>query len=43
MNYLDKEQYVEVFGMLHKEKELLDFAEHYRRSSRENEQQAPGR
>ncbi|MFC5651898.1 RNA polymerase recycling motor HelD [Paenibacillus solisilvae] len=29
LNYLDTEQYVEVFGMLHKEKELLDLAEHY--------------
>ena len=29
MNYLDTEQYVEAFGMLHKEKELFDLAEHY--------------
>ncbi|MEK8126719.1 RNA polymerase recycling motor HelD [Paenibacillus filicis] len=29
MNYLDTEQYEEIFGKLHKEKELLDLAEHY--------------
>jgi DNA helicase-2/ATP-dependent DNA helicase PcrA len=29
LNYLDAEQYAEVFGMLHKEKEVFDLAEHY--------------
>lgn len=29
LNYLDTEEYVEAFGMLHKEKELLDLAEQY--------------
>ncbi|TYP71930.1 RNA polymerase recycling motor HelD [Paenibacillus methanolicus] len=29
MNYLDADQYAEAFGMLHKEKELFDLAEHY--------------
>ncbi|GGD47324.1 RNA polymerase recycling motor HelD [Paenibacillus nasutitermitis] len=29
LNYLDNEQYAEFFGMLHKEKELLDLSEHY--------------
>ena len=29
LNYLDNEQYAEVFGMLHKEKEVFDFAEQY--------------
>ncbi|MDY8025610.1 RNA polymerase recycling motor HelD [Paenibacillus polymyxa] len=29
LNYLDNEQYAEVFDMLHKERELLDLSEHY--------------
>ncbi|SFF04591.1 DNA helicase-2 / ATP-dependent DNA helicase PcrA [Paenibacillus algorifonticola] len=29
LNYLDTEQYAEVFGMLHKEKEVFDFAEQF--------------
>ncbi|MGQ3478725.1 RNA polymerase recycling motor HelD [Paenibacillus sp. TY11] len=29
LNYLDTEQYAEVFGMLHKEKEVFDVAEQY--------------
>lgn len=29
LNYLDKEQYAEVFGMLHKDREVLDLTEHY--------------
>ncbi|MEY8745948.1 RNA polymerase recycling motor HelD [Paenibacillus tundrae] len=29
LNYLDNEQYVEAFGMLHKEKEVFDVAERY--------------
>ncbi|MFC4102443.1 RNA polymerase recycling motor HelD [Paenibacillus xanthanilyticus] len=29
LNYLDADQYAEAFGMLHKEKELFDLAEHY--------------
>ena len=29
LNYLDTEQYAEVFGMLHKEKEVFDLAEQY--------------
>ncbi|WP_145407744.1 RNA polymerase recycling motor HelD [Paenibacillus xylanexedens] len=29
LNYLDTEQYVEAFGMLHKEKEIFDVAERY--------------
>lgn len=29
INYLDNEQYAEVFGKLHKEREVLDLAEHY--------------
>lgn len=29
LNYLDKEQYAEVFGMLHKDREVLDLAEQY--------------
>ena len=29
LNYLDNEQYAEVFGMLHKEKEVFDLAEQY--------------
>lgn len=29
LNYLDTEQYAEVFGMLHKEKEVFDIAEQY--------------
>ena len=42
-NYLDNEQYAEVFGMLHKEKGCIRLCGTIRRSSRENEQQAPGR
>lgn len=29
LNYLDTEQYAEVFGMLHKDREVLDIAEQY--------------
>lgn len=29
LNYLDNEQYAEVFDMLHKERELFDLSEHY--------------
>lgn len=29
LNYLDAEQYAEIFGMLHKEKEVFDMAEHF--------------
>ncbi|CDN44025.1 Helicase IV [Paenibacillus sp. P22] len=29
LDYLDTDQYAEVFGMLHKERELFDLAEHY--------------
>lgn len=29
LNYLDKEQYAEIFGMLHKDREVLDLAEQY--------------
>lgn len=29
LNYLESEQYAEVFGELHKEREVLDLAEHY--------------
>ncbi|MDQ6419674.1 RNA polymerase recycling motor HelD [Paenibacillus sp. LHD-117] len=29
LNYLDSDQYGEVFGMLHKEKELFDLTEHF--------------
>ena len=43
LNYLDNEQYAEVFGMLHKEKECLRLCGTICQSSRENEQQAPGR
>ncbi|MFB5265645.1 RNA polymerase recycling motor HelD [Paenibacillus enshidis] len=29
MNYLDSEQYAEIFGELHKDREVFDIAEHY--------------
>ncbi|GAA3404290.1 RNA polymerase recycling motor HelD [Paenibacillus hodogayensis] len=29
LNYLESEQYAEVFGLLHKDKEVFDIAEHY--------------
>ncbi|MFB9324644.1 RNA polymerase recycling motor HelD [Paenibacillus aurantiacus] len=29
LNYLDADQYAEVFGVLHKDRELFDLAEHY--------------